>query len=126
MPNHPSPFTEAPDLLSEDYAGQIGGQRDPATGEGIAGWIYDCNQYGHTRRPYKPPKQFILGPPGVKYKIITMKQIIHRATVRAAATAWTALTDEQRAAWNTIGQRKRIGGYAAFLANTFAPNPREV
>jgi hypothetical protein len=55
MPIHQTPFLTAPDLHSDDWAGQIGKQRDPITFAPLAGWIYDCNQHGHVIRPYVPP-----------------------------------------------------------------------
>lgn len=51
----PTQFPTPPDFHALDWWGQIGGKRDPVTGEGIDGWIYDCNPYGHTIRPYRPP-----------------------------------------------------------------------
>jgi len=57
MPVHPTPFSTAPNLHSRDWAGQIGKQVDPETKAPLAGWIYDCNQHGHTIRPYVPPRR---------------------------------------------------------------------
>jgi len=48
-------FATPPNLHSQDWRGQIGGKRDPTTKVPYAGAIYDCNQHGHTIRPYVPP-----------------------------------------------------------------------
>ena len=223
MPNHPSPFTTAPNLHSDDWAGQIGKQRDPVTLAGIAGWIYDCNQHGHTIRPYMPPNSATaycqvlwvntnpsappfttkariplikIPPPGMwegyldadgyqYHAVLTLRtpasdgtlaldlstppagffnivkyptdpeaeqtnpsiqdathcyvhssascatapaptppQIAHRAAVRDLAATWNALDQATRDAWNRLASRKAIGGYAAFIANAFLPNPK--
>ena len=56
MPNANRRFTIETNLHSDDWAGQVGSRRDPYTLEPIDGVIYDCNQHGHTVRPWVPPR----------------------------------------------------------------------
>lgn len=48
-------FPTPPNFHALDWWGQIGKRTDPLTHAPVAGWIYDCNPYGHTIRPYVPP-----------------------------------------------------------------------
>jgi len=47
----------APNLHSDDWWGRLGGKLDPLTKAPAGGYIYDCNQHGHTVRDYVPPNQ---------------------------------------------------------------------
>lgn len=53
----PIDITNPPNFHAMDYWGQIGGRLHPETKAPIGGVIYDCNQHGHSLRPYIPPRQ---------------------------------------------------------------------
>lgn len=43
----------------DDYRGQVGRKLDPVTHSPTGGVIFDCNQHGHTIRPYVPPRRSV-------------------------------------------------------------------